>query len=157
MTRLSVWTVRAAFLYLGVGILLGALMLTQKGLPFDPAMLRLLPLHIELVLFGWTLQVAMGIAFWILPRFSQEPRYGNQAFGWLAFVLLNLGVLWAVAALQPTWVPPQVSRQIPLQIYLVPDYWLYSVLLLLCLSLLSALLPARKAARMVIVGALAYA
>ena len=93
MTRLSVWTVRAALLYLGAGILLGALMLTQKGLPFDPAMLRLLPLHIEFVLFGWTLQVAMGIAFWILPRFSQEPRYGNQALGWLAFALLNVGVL----------------------------------------------------------------
>ena len=95
MTRLSVWTVRAALLYLGVGFFLGALMLTQKGLPFDPAMLRLLPLHIEFVLFGWTLQSAMGIAFWILPRFSHEPRYGNQAFGWLAFVLLNAGVLCA--------------------------------------------------------------
>ena len=95
MRRLSVWTVRAALLYLGVGFFLGALMLTQKGLPFDPAMLRLLPLHIEFVLFGWTLQLAMGVAFWILPRFSHEPRYGNQAFGWLAFVLLNGGVLCA--------------------------------------------------------------
>ena len=95
MRRLSVWTVRAALVYLGVGFLLGALMLTQKGLPFDPAMLRLLPLHIEFVLFGWTLQLGMGIAFWILPRFSREPRYGNQTFGWLAFVLLNMGVLCA--------------------------------------------------------------
>src|SRR5512136_1835600 len=95
MTRLSVWTVRTAFLYLGVGFLLGALMLTQKRLPFDPAMLRLLRLHIEFVLFGWTLQLGMGIAFWILPRFSHEPRYGNQTFGWLAFVLLNVGVLCA--------------------------------------------------------------
>ncbi len=95
MTRLSVWTVRAALLYLSAGLLLGALMLTQKGLPFDPAMLRLLPLHVEFVLFGWTLQLAMGIAFWILPRFSREPRYGNQTFGWLAFGLLNVGVLCA--------------------------------------------------------------
>ncbi|CAN0626548.1 putative ABC transport system permease protein [Burkholderia multivorans] len=79
------------------------------------------------------------------------------AFGAALGVVLNLAVLGAVGYFQPTWVPPQVSRQIPLQIYLVPDYWLYSVLLLLCLSLLSALLPARKAARMVIVGALAYA
>ncbi len=86
---------RTALLYLGAGLLLGALMLTQKGLPFDPAMLRLLPLHVEFVLFGWTLQLAMGIAFWILPRFSHAPRYGNQAFGWLAFVLLNVGVLCA--------------------------------------------------------------
>src|SRR5512136_581974 len=95
MTRLSVWTVRTAFLYLGVGFLLGALMLTQKRLPFDPALLRLLPLHIEFVLIGWTLQLAMGIAFWILPRFSHEPRYGNQTFGWSAFALLNIGVLCA--------------------------------------------------------------
>jgi cbb3-type cytochrome oxidase subunit 1 len=95
MTRLSVWTVRTALLYLGVGLFIGALMLTQKGLPFDPAMLRMLPLHVEFVLFGWTLQLAMGIAFWILPRFSYEPRYGNLHLAWLAYGLLNLGVLLA--------------------------------------------------------------
>jgi len=78
-------------------------------------------------------------------------------FGALLGIVLNLLVLYAVWLLQPTWVPPQVSREVPLQIYLVPDYWGYSVLLLIFLSLLSALLPARKAARMVIVGALAYA
>ena len=93
MTRLSMWTVRMALLYLGTGFLIGALMLTQKGLPFDPAMLRMLPMHIEFVLIGWTLQLAMGVAFWILPRLSREPRYGNQTFGWLAFALLNVGVL----------------------------------------------------------------
>jgi hypothetical protein len=93
MTRLSEWAVRAALLYLGAGFVIGALMLTQKGLPFDSAMLRMLPMHIEFVLIGWTLQLAMGIAFWILPRFSREPRYGNETFGWLAFGLLNIGVL----------------------------------------------------------------
>jgi hypothetical protein len=95
MTRLSVWTVRAALLYLGVGFLIGALMLTQKGLPFDPALLRMLPLHIEFVLIGWTLQLAMGVAFWILPRLRHEPRYGNQTFGWLALGFLNIGILCA--------------------------------------------------------------
>jgi cbb3-type cytochrome oxidase subunit 1 len=107
MTRLSMWTVRTALLYLGVGFFVGALMLTQKGLPFDPSILQMLPLHIELVLFGWTLQLAMGIAFWILPRFSREPRYGNQRLGWIAYGLLNLGVLSAGAG---AWVgaPPLV-------------------------------------------------
>jgi hypothetical protein len=95
MTRLSVWTVRAALLYLGTGFLIGALMLTQKGLPIDPALLRMLPMHIEFVLIGWTLQLAMGIAFWILPRFSREPRYGNQTLGWLALGFLNIGILCA--------------------------------------------------------------
>ena len=95
MTRLSVWTVRSALIYLGAGFLIGALMLTQKGVPIDPAWLRLLPLHVEVVLFGWTLQLGMGIAFWILPRFSQEPRYGHQPLGWAAFILINVGVLGA--------------------------------------------------------------
>jgi cbb3-type cytochrome oxidase subunit 1 len=95
MIRLSVWAVRSALIYLGVGFSIGALMLTQKGVPLDPNLLRLLPLHIEVLLFGWTLQLGMGIAFWILPRLSREPRYGNQTLGWTAFALINLGVLCA--------------------------------------------------------------
>lgn len=93
MLRLSVWVVRTALAYLSVGLLLGALMLTQKGVPIEGSLLRLLPLHIEVVLIGWTLQLGMGIAFWILPRFSREPRYGRQIFGWLAYGLLNIGVI----------------------------------------------------------------
>lgn len=108
MIRLSMWTIRAALLYLGAGLFSGALMLTQKGVPFDPFLLRLLPMHIEFVLIGWTLQLAMGVAFWILPRFSREPRYGNQIFGWLAFALLNVGVL-CVGFGQWLGAPPLIS------------------------------------------------
>lgn len=93
MIRLSVWPVRTALVYLGAGFLIGALMLTQQGVPIEGTLFRLLPLHIEFVLIGWTLQLGMGIAFWILPRFSREPRYGRQTFGWLAYGLLNIGVL----------------------------------------------------------------
>jgi cbb3-type cytochrome oxidase subunit 1 len=93
MMRLSVWVVRTALVYLGIGLLIGALMLAQKGVPIEGTLLRLLPLHIEVVLVGWTLQLGMGIAFWILPRFSHEPRYGREVFGWLAYGLLNIGVL----------------------------------------------------------------
>ena len=93
MIRLSAWTVRTAMVYLGAGFLIGALMLAQKGVPLDPLMLRMLPMHVEFVLIGWTLQLGMGVAFWILPRFSAEPRYGNQRFGWMAYILLNVGVL----------------------------------------------------------------
>ncbi len=70
-------------------------MLTQEGVPLDGSLLRLLPLHIEVLLYGWTLQLAMGIAFWILPRFSREPCYDNQTYGWLAFALINFGVIIA--------------------------------------------------------------
>ncbi len=77
-------------------------------------------------------------------------------FGSLLGTLLTLLIWFGVVLLEPTWVPPQITRRVPLEIYLVPDYMLYSVLLLIVLSLAAASLPARKAARMQIVGALGH-
>ncbi|MDX1614366.1 MAG: hypothetical protein R3300_08655 [Candidatus Promineifilaceae bacterium] len=96
MPRLSQWYVRAALIYLLVGFSLGALMLSNKGLNLHPLLWRLLPVHIELVLSGWILHLALGVAFWILPRFWEGPPRGNELGAQLAFVLLNLG-LWLVA------------------------------------------------------------
>ncbi|MBP1148188.1 ABC transporter permease [Methylocaldum sp. RMAD-M] len=66
-------------------------------------------------------------------------------------------ITWSgVAFFKPTWIPPQITRRVPLEVYLVPDYMLYSILLLIVLSLAAASLPARTAARMQIVGALGH-
>ena len=64
MPRLSVWFIRSALLYLGVGFTLGALILFQKGVPYDGAVWGLLLMHIEFLLIGWTVQLAMGMGFW---------------------------------------------------------------------------------------------
>jgi hypothetical protein len=93
MPRLSVWMIRAALTHLGIGFLFGGLMLANKGVPFEPRLWRLLPVHIDLLLIGWLLQLAMGVAFWIAPRFSDRPRYGRAWLVGAAFILLNSGVL----------------------------------------------------------------
>lgn len=79
------------------------------------------------------------------------------AFGSLFGVLLMLLLLYLVHLLHPTWVPPQITREVPLRIYLVAPYWLASVSLLLALSLVAAVFPARKAARKEITDALGFA
>lgn len=38
-------------------------------------------------------QLAMGVAFWIFPRLRREERHGNTVLAWVAFGLLNGGVL----------------------------------------------------------------
>jgi hypothetical protein len=96
MPRLSQLFVRTALVYLLLGFTFGALMLANKGLPLHPALWRLLPAHIEFLLIGWTLQLALGVAFWILPRFWEGAPRGNEVGAQLAYVLLNLGV-WLVA------------------------------------------------------------
>jgi hypothetical protein len=100
MPRLSVWLLRAALLQLGIGFTFGALLLFNKGVPFDGRIWLLRAPHIEIVLLGWTMQLAMGAAFWILPRFSSTQKYGNVRLGWWAFALVNAGVAAVCAS---TW------------------------------------------------------
>jgi ABC-type lipoprotein release transport system permease subunit len=47
--------------------------------------------------------------------------------------------------IQPSWVPPIMTRRIPLEVYLVPEYLLYSTVFLILLSVGAAILPARRA------------
>lgn len=90
MPRLSCWFIRSALLNLLVGISFGSLLLFHKGILFYPLLWRFLPLHIELLLVGWLVQLVMGVGFWIFPRFQRSR--GREGSAWLAFVLLNLGV-----------------------------------------------------------------
>lgn len=102
MPRLSAWMVRAALVHLVAGFALGAALLSVRAGALPPVAWLLLPLHVDALLLGWTLQLAMGVAFWILPRFlvaapgGAPPRHGprgREAPAWAAFVLLNAGVL----------------------------------------------------------------
>jgi hypothetical protein len=47
------------------------------------------------MLMGWSVQLAMGVAYWVLPRHKVEPARGNLGLAWGAFGLLNAGVLLA--------------------------------------------------------------
>jgi len=96
MPRLSIWYVRVSLIYLFLGITLGALLLAEEGVPFSPTLESWLPVHIELLTVGWLVQLALGVAYWILPRFSSGPPRGNQGLAWLSFFVLNTG-LWLAA------------------------------------------------------------
>ena len=78
-------------------------------------------------------------------------------FGSTLGIILTLVAWSAIVALEPTWVPPQIASRVPLEVYLVPHYMVYSILSLVALSLLAAAVPARKAAKMEIVSALGHA
>jgi hypothetical protein len=92
MPRLSVWFIRAALVYLALGFTIGGLLLFNKGVPIHPYLWQLLPAHIEFLMVGWIVQLVMGVSFWILPRFTRQPKRGNIRLAWLAFILVNLGV-----------------------------------------------------------------
>jgi cbb3-type cytochrome oxidase subunit 1 len=97
MPSLSVWFIRTSLAYLGVGFFVGALLLVNRGLPLGAPVARLLPLHVEFLLMGWMVQLALGVAFWILPRFRSGSERGRERLAWLSYGMLNLGILAAGA------------------------------------------------------------
>ena len=97
MPKLSQIFVKSSLLYLLTGFALGALILLQKGWAFWLPAWQLLPLHIEIVIFGWMLQLVMGVAYWMLPRFGAERR--RETAAWLAYCLMNGGILLTFATL----------------------------------------------------------
>ncbi len=95
MPRLSRWAIRLALGYLLLGFTIGAMVLINKGIGWWPWIWRLLPAHQEFLVLGWTTQLALGVAYWIFPRYRGNVR-GNPTLAVLAVGGLNAGV-WFVA------------------------------------------------------------
>ncbi|MCB0275293.1 MAG: hypothetical protein KDI06_10795 [Calditrichaeota bacterium] len=93
MPKLSVFFVRTALLYLLLGTTLGLLLLISKAIPQWAAVWRLYEVHVEFLVIGWTLQLVMGVAFWIMPKYSAEPIRGRESLGWAALGFINTGIL----------------------------------------------------------------
>ncbi|MEA1935526.1 MAG: FtsX-like permease family protein [Thermodesulfobacteriota bacterium] len=71
-------------------------------------------------------------------------------------VILNV-VVWAVIrAVEPSYIPPGSSSPVPLIVNLVPQSMLVLMLFLILLSLMAAILPARRAAKQNVVDALGH-
>jgi len=94
MSRVSAWFVRTSLCHLACGFAIGALMLANKGLLFAAWPWSLRGAHIEMLLMGWMVQMVMGVAIWIFPRFGMRQTSPDGAVtAWLAFGLLNSGVV----------------------------------------------------------------
>jgi hypothetical protein len=92
MPPLTVWALRLACLHLALGLTVGALMLADKGVAFLPGQ-GWLSVHFHTMLFGWTIQFVMGVAYWILPTFGPRTNTGDDRLAWAAVILVNAGAL----------------------------------------------------------------
>ncbi len=99
MPRLSRFFLRGGFVCLAVGMLVGGLILVQKGTGRFPTLWVLLPAHVYLVLVGGVTQCALGVSYWILPRLGAGRGRGNTAWAWASYWALNAAIL--LIALHP--------------------------------------------------------
>lgn len=93
---MSLLFLRSSLIYLGIGMAVGALLLAEKGLGLEPRLWLLLPVHVHIMLVGWLAQFAMGVGYWMFPRFGGGAHRGRTWPAGLAYCLLNLGLLVAL-------------------------------------------------------------
>jgi hypothetical protein len=93
MDRLSSFMVRASFVWLLIGVVVGGLMLTDRSLPGEWR-LWASPTHGHILFVGWFVQFALGIAFWLLPRrrSPERPLGYPEGIASGAVAALNLGL-----------------------------------------------------------------
>jgi hypothetical protein len=88
--------VKVAFVYFIVAFLLGALVILERWLGFS-RWLRTVHLgQVHLLMVGWITQLAIGIAYWMFPRFLKQqnphPR-GSDSLAWFVLIALNVGLV----------------------------------------------------------------
>jgi hypothetical protein len=93
MPRLSQLMIRTALIWLALGSTVGGLVLFNKGVPLLAWLWSLRAAHIHMLLVGWTVQLACGVAFWILPRLDAGGSRGDERPVWLCYGALNAGVI----------------------------------------------------------------
>ncbi len=88
--------IKASFFYFVAAFLLGALMMLEQWLGFSRWLRTVYLSQLHLLMVGWISQLALGVAYWILPRFlkEQNPRpRGSDTLTWLVFICLNAGLI----------------------------------------------------------------
>lgn len=97
MPNVTVFFIRTALIYLVIGFGIGALLLINKAYHIDSRIWGILNLHIQIVLFGWTLQLIFGVAFWIMPRLENN-LYGKIKLAWFSYFSLNIGLITSMTS-----------------------------------------------------------
>jgi hypothetical protein len=99
MDPISVKMARAALIWLAIGFVFGALMLSDASIPGNWRA-WFAPTHGHILFVGWFLQFAVGIAYWLLPRQRTDERpFGYQeTVAFLGFLVLNTALVLRVIA-----------------------------------------------------------
>ena len=97
MPRLTRYFVKTSFVYLLLaliaGVLLGASpMIGSLGFP------GLRVVYVHLLVVGWITLLIMGIAFWMLPKYSKEEPRRSFTLGWVSYGLMNAGLILRIIA-----------------------------------------------------------
>lgn len=63
----------------------------------------IVPLFWHLLMVGWITQIIFGVSMWMFPGRTREEGFKAQLWGWLTYILLNVGLVFRVIAEPATY------------------------------------------------------
>jgi len=93
--------IRTSFVYFIAGFLLLALMALDGWLQIGRWFRVVYISQLHLLVVGWITQLAIGVAYWMFPRFlkADNPRpRGSDSLAWAVYICLNAGLVLRLAA-----------------------------------------------------------
>ena len=85
------WYLRTALVMFVLALVVGVVQNLSGLLPSLPP--GLTPVYFHLLMVGWVTQFILGVAIWMLPKYSQEKPRGIETLSWVTYILLNTGLL----------------------------------------------------------------
>ena len=98
MPRESVFMIRSALLYLLIAVAAGSVLYLENRLTaVEIGAGSLFVIHVYSAMYGWFLQMVMGAAFWIFPKYLEQPTRGNPYWIRSAIAGLTIGIPMVMA------------------------------------------------------------
>src|SRR5678815_3641386 len=114
MPLLTRWAMRAAMLYLLIGLVAGALYWLNNAWSFWKPFAALNPVYIHLLVVGWLTQLIYGVMYWMFPIISRTDMRGDPRQAWAAWGALNAGLILRAVAEPWRVLEPNAVNQIGL-------------------------------------------
>lgn len=95
ITRLFI---KASLLYLVVALFVGVLLVLRLLYDLPGIISGFSPIYFHLFMVGWVMQLIVGVAYWMFPKWSKEQPRGYDWLALTTFWLLNVGLLLRMAA-----------------------------------------------------------
>ncbi|HHY57106.1 MAG TPA: hypothetical protein GYA08_16915 [Chloroflexi bacterium] len=90
LTRLFVKT---SLLYLAAAFVVGVFLALRPLLPLPAFVGGLTPVYFHLFMVGWVMQLIVGVAYWMFPKWSRLLPRGHDGLALATYGLLNTGLL----------------------------------------------------------------
>jgi hypothetical protein len=93
MPTLTRWYIKIGMIYLILGMALIVILSIQPLAGWSGNWQLLRPVYLHFLFIGWVTQLIIGVAHWMFPKYTKDNPRGNEKYGWVILILLNVGLI----------------------------------------------------------------